>query len=163
MSTAAYESLLAGFDLRRTATPNVSDLMCLGFIFNRDASQVLLVKKARPATMAGKWNGLGGHLNLGESAREAMSRETQEESGVKIAPVAWDPFAVLQHRANRYAVYCFRTYLPADQDAHSGTDSELVAWQGVEHLDPGILADHVPWLVRAAWDTTMGTILHCWT
>lgn len=43
--------------------------------------------KERPNDFhAGKWNGLGGKCEIGESYRQAASRELFEESNLKIAP-----------------------------------------------------------------------------
>lgn len=53
----------------------------LGFVFNHDASKVLLIQKNRPAWQAGKFNGLGGKIEGQESPLLAMVREFREETG----------------------------------------------------------------------------------
>lgn len=52
---------------------------CLCFI--RRGEEILLIRKKR-GIGAGKINGPGGHLELGETAQEAAIREVQEELGV---------------------------------------------------------------------------------
>lgn len=60
----------------------------LGFLFTPDEQHVVLLQKTHgPADMAGKFNGVGGKIEVGESALAAMERETREEIG--LAGVAW--------------------------------------------------------------------------
>ncbi len=54
--------------------------------------QVLLAMKKRGFGM-GKWNGVGGKVKDGESLKEAVVRESQEEIGV--TPLAYRKVAVL--------------------------------------------------------------------
>jgi len=61
----------------------------LGFMFNQDYSQVLLVLKNRPKWQAGKFNGIGGHVEPGETPEIAMSREFHEEVGHQTTPGSW--------------------------------------------------------------------------
>jgi 8-oxo-dGTP diphosphatase len=52
------------------------------FLFKDD--QILLIKGARNKRIwAGKYNGIGGHVELGESVLEAARREFKEESGLE--------------------------------------------------------------------------------
>jgi ADP-ribose pyrophosphatase YjhB (NUDIX family) len=62
---------------------------CLGFVFNQDLSEVLLLRKGRTLHV-GTWNGLGGQLEGDETPAEAMHRETEEEAGLKIYPPFWE-------------------------------------------------------------------------
>ena len=55
-----------------------------GFLFSPDRSQVLLIRKRRPAWQAGKLNGLGGKIEPGETPLDAMRREFREEAGLDI-------------------------------------------------------------------------------
>jgi 8-oxo-dGTP diphosphatase len=66
------------------AKPNVQEYVC-GFLFNPDRSRVLLIRKRRPAWQSGKLNGLGGKIEPGETALDAMRREFREEAGVDVA------------------------------------------------------------------------------
>ena len=65
-------------------TPRVQSYAC-GFLFAPDRTRVLLIRKRRPAWQAGKLNGVGGKLELGESPLEAMRREFREEAGLDVA------------------------------------------------------------------------------
>ena len=63
---------------------NVQEYVC-GFLFSRDRTRVLLIRKNRPAWQAGKLNGLGGKVEPGETPLEAMRREFREEAGADVA------------------------------------------------------------------------------
>ena len=67
-------------------------LYCCGFMFSKDFSHVLLIEKARPKWQEGKVNGIGGHLESGESPVDAMVREFEEETGLR----ATGPFVPLE-------------------------------------------------------------------
>lgn len=62
---------------------------CLGFAFNYFHNEVLLIKKNKPNWQKGKYNGVGGKLEEGETALEAMVREFEEESGVPTHMDQW--------------------------------------------------------------------------
>lgn len=55
----------------------------MGFVFNTHRNKVLLIEKRRPDWMAGRWNGIGGHIEKGETPYEAIVRECNEETGYK--------------------------------------------------------------------------------
>lgn len=80
---------------------------CLGFIFNRDLSQVLLMEKKKPPNQKGKLNGVGGKIENTESVIEAMTRETEEETGLYIDPVNWKLTGLIRiHTDVIYIYYC---------------------------------------------------------
>lgn len=60
----------------------------LGFAFDKRGA-VALICKARPDWQAGKWNGIGGHVESGETSFDAMEREFYEETTMRIAADAW--------------------------------------------------------------------------
>lgn len=60
----------------------------LGFAFTHEG-QVALIEKARPVWQMGRFNGIGGHREMHETAAVAMSREFREEAGVTIEPAKW--------------------------------------------------------------------------
>jgi 8-oxo-dGTP pyrophosphatase MutT (NUDIX family) len=61
-------------------------------LFLRSGDQLLLAMKKR-GFGAGKWNGVGGKLEAGETLEEALVRECIEEVGVR--PTAWTAVAEL--------------------------------------------------------------------
>jgi len=63
----------------------------------KDHEVLMLHRNTRPEDHHnGKWNGLGGKLELGESPLEAAARELKEESGLRIATDAFKVLGVLQ-------------------------------------------------------------------
>lgn len=54
----------------------------LGFLFDPAIENVLLIKKTHPAAQAGRFNGVGGKIEKGESHLSAMIRECTEETGI---------------------------------------------------------------------------------
>lgn len=54
----------------------------VGFMFNENETDVLLIKKNKPAWQKGKMNGVGGKIEKGEYAMDAMHREFKEETGI---------------------------------------------------------------------------------
>lgn len=55
---------------------------CLGFMFNEKETDVLLIKKKRPAWQEGKFNGIGGKVEVNENSIQGMIREFKEEAGI---------------------------------------------------------------------------------
>jgi 8-oxo-dGTP diphosphatase len=60
-------------------------LATLGYVFSPDGGRVLLVHRNRRPDDAhfGKYNGLGGKLDVGEDVVTCMRREIREESGLE--------------------------------------------------------------------------------
>ena len=66
-----------------------------GFLFDPEYERVALIKKNRgPDSIVGKWNGIGGKVDPGESFEESMRREFLEETGL-VAP-HWNRFCNYQ-------------------------------------------------------------------
>lgn len=78
----------------------------LGFCFSQDFSKVVLIKKVRPAWQNGRLNGVGGHIEEGETPLDAMIREFREEADHKYA-LNWLTFGVL--RGKDWEVYLFHS------------------------------------------------------
>lgn len=142
----------------------------VGFLFNDDASEVVLIRKRRPEWQAGKLNGVGGKIEDRDwSARavpdvtdseavhaaavlEAMIREFFEETGVVIPD--WHHFASLTWEEG--VVHFLRAFMPqATVDRCRTTTDESVERHSVHRLgEPGDgLANVTPnllWLVPLA-------------
>lgn len=67
---------------------------------------------------AGKWNGLGGKLELDESPLEAAQRELREESGLELPAEAFKPRGMIQfpnfkaHKNEDWVVFLFVAAAP---------------------------------------------------
>src|SRR5690242_8153539 len=65
--------------------------------------RVALIRKNRPDWQKGSLNGIGGHIEQGETAYAAMVREFQEETGVEIRD--WSKFVVMDFPGARIHFY----------------------------------------------------------
>ncbi|MGC9198314.1 MAG: NUDIX hydrolase [Acidobacteriaceae bacterium] len=100
---------------------------------------VLARRKAEP--MAGCWSLPGGAMELGETVREACIRETMEETGLRVDPIAVvEPFDIIQRDAEgrvqyHYLVVDFLCHLRGDEsegEARAGSDVGEVVWADVQ-------------------------------
>lgn len=80
----------------------------LGFLFSEDRLKVALVRKDRPSWQAGFLNGIGGKIHKGEKTVDSLSREFEEEAGVKIEPSEWISKGVM--KGKDWSVYVFAAF-----------------------------------------------------
>ncbi|NOS72038.1 MAG: NUDIX domain-containing protein [Verrucomicrobia bacterium] len=130
--------------------PNRSDIKryVLGFLFSPELSLVLLIKKNRPKWQRGKFNGIGGKIEPGETAPDAMRRECREETNVDVCD--WRHFATLNTNMDGpEEVFCFYASTEEMLGAEQITDEELRFESAVApHVD--WMLYNVPWLIAAA-------------
>ena len=94
-----------------------------GFLLDGQ-NNVALVLKNRPAWQKGLYNGIGGHIENGESPVEAMTREFFEETTVTVPTEDWQNFATL--RGANWTVYFFVAYQEEMPVLCSPTDETIV-------------------------------------
>ena len=109
----------------------------VGFLHND--TRVVLVLKNRPEWQCGLFNGVGGHIEEGETPHECMVREFKEEAGVYVPK--WDHFLTLEGTKAR--VYCFAAndnggYI---NNIKTMTDEEI---RVVEFIHPHAMYQTVP-------------------
>ncbi len=109
----------------------------VGFMFNdgpNSGELVALIKKNHPAWQAGRFNGIGGHVEQGESATEAMVREFEEETGCKTHLTNWTRFAKLRGNCggcadgHGFVIDFFYSFGDLDR-LHSTTDEQVCVMQ----------------------------------
>lgn len=96
----------------------------LGFAFSHTMRSVVLIEKLKPDWQAGKLNGVGGKIEPGENAYDAMAREFFEETGWAISYGDWHLFEIMRFRNGAY-VYCFTTQLPQGADDGTGESRDI--------------------------------------
>lgn len=116
------------------------------FIFNSELTKVLLIQKNRPEWQAGKLNGIGGKLELGETIQEGISREVWEECGLEINPGDWTHFAELA--GDDWVVSFFTYKLEEIVEVESKTD-EIVDWYSSTEI-PNQVIPNLKWLIPLA-------------
>ncbi len=123
----------------------------VGFMFDDRMERVLLIQKqSGPACVLNKWNGLGGHIEDGESPKDCMVREFHEECGVMTDPGEWLKFTEL--RVSDAVVHCFwATNSQAISDARKTTREAINDYSCLPEewwrLAFNYLAPHVDWWV----------------
>lgn len=86
----------------------------MGFLFPNDlpGSVVLLRKRTRKEPglewMDGLLNGIGGKVERGESGKQAMARECEEEAGIQVS--TWEQVAVVTD--GTFQLEVFRAHVP---------------------------------------------------
>ncbi len=120
------------------------DRYVVGFMFSPSGECVLLIRKTHPAWQAGKLNGVGGRIEMGESALDAMRREFAEETGIYHLP--WAQFCVLGD-ARSWSIHFFS----ATGDIWSGqsTTDEKIEVVGLREL-PNDTIPNLRWLIPMA-------------
>lgn len=128
-----------------------------GFLFDEDLEQVVLIQKQRPAWQKGRLNGVGGKVEPGETALEAMVREFEEETGARIED--WEEFGTLRDEAHGFHVVFFRAVHPLDvvESVKSVTDEQVVLVQTSTMFDQHCIPN-LRWVVPAAMDMEIGSI-----
>ena len=69
--------------------------LVVGFMYYRATESVVLIRKNRPDWMNGCLNGVGGHVEVGESFAGAVVREFLEETGAVTTVDQWSRFCRL--------------------------------------------------------------------
>ena len=117
----------------------------VGFAFTPTEDAVALILKNRPEWQRGLLNGIGGHIEDGESAPNAMSREFEEESG---GNAEWELFAKLTGPAfdggGEFELFCFRG--TTDDDLEAMSDEGPIIWCDPVNLPANVLRN-LRWLV----------------
>ena len=108
--------------------------------FLHDANCVVLIEKKRPEWQFGLLNGVGGHIEDGETPSDAMRREFHEEAGLDID--YWNLGVVLTGKGWR--VHFFSARGPA-MYARTQTD-ERVHYVSISSL-PGNVIPNLRWLI----------------
>lgn len=116
----------------------------VGFAFG--VGEVALIRKARPDWQKGRLNGIGGHIEEGESSHEAMVREFEEETGVEL--IYWDLFAKLQGKD--WSCDFFRVFGVDLTTLKTTTDEEVLVYP-VNCL-PAEILPNLRWLIPLARD-----------
>ena len=141
---------------RRVTSPanvnaNVQQYVC-GFLFSPDRTCVLLIRKRRPAWQAGKLNGLGGKIEAGETALQAMRREFREEAGADVAE--WQHVLTLSGAddagsGRAWAGHFFRAF--GDVSAARATTDEALEVHPTENL-PRDTIPNLRWMIPLMLD-----------
>lgn len=120
----------------------------VGFAFDTDG-RVALIRKNRPEWQAGRLNGIGGHVEPGETPWAAICREWCEETG-QPTPANWREFVVMDFPGARIHFFRALGLFPEWLDGcRTTTDEEVVlAWVG--DANRHLLIPNLTWLIPLA-------------
>jgi 8-oxo-dGTP diphosphatase len=125
---------------------------CLGFLFRPNHEWVVMLQKTHgPGDMAGRFNGIGGHVEENEVSLAAMKREGREELGIE---PDWLPFCTMHDNGGEWVCDCFVAVIANDVDLPPVNDAgESVS----EHRPPQLLRRddimlNLRWLVPMAME-----------
>jgi 8-oxo-dGTP pyrophosphatase MutT (NUDIX family) len=121
----------------------------LGFLFDLDCNNVVLIEKKKPEIMKGLFNGVGGHIEAYDATpQDAMTREFLEETGVEIS--GWQQYALLV--GQRFTMHVFRAWANDFQFSSVHTmEEEIVVTTSVLDL-PFMSMGNIRWLIPMALD-----------
>ena len=132
----------------------------VGLAFNKAGNRLLLIEKQKPEFLKGKWNGLGGSVEEGETYHEAIAREVHEEAGILISPSKWEEFA---HVESHYQGKLFGkvVYLKTFTDeilAAKTMETEKIAVESVENaLNYLVMPQNLHWMIPLCFDMELNT------
>lgn len=123
----------------------------LGFVLDNKMERIALILKNRPDFLAGKWNALGGKVEEGETEKEAVKREVEEESGLVIEEKDWQPVGVIQDNKDKevdeFRVDVFYALTNDISKAKTLTDEEVEVFYISDVLKKDNLNDHLPQII----------------
>lgn len=133
----------------------------LGFLFNRQQNEVLLIEKKRPSWQAGRWNGIGGKIDPpDDSPLDAMHRECREEIGQLYE---WELAVIFTCPGG--TVYVYRAFDMATGNptrqptiAFEQMEDETLECWPVEAL-PNLAMNNLNWLIPLCLSTLQGPVL----
>lgn len=123
----------------------------VGFLFNPDMTEVVLIKKNRPDWQKGLLNGVGGKIESGEDPITAMIREFKEETGLEI--IDW--FDLVEIKGNGYVCYFFYSVSKKYYDVKTKTD-EMVFVKDCADLYYLPVIENLKWLIPMCKDKNFG-------
>lgn len=120
----------------------------VGFLFSANEEFVALITKNRPEWQRHLQNGIGGHVEEGETAIEAIHREFFEETGV--SGLNWEQKVVLYGGNYRVDFYC--AFSDEIMRVKTITD-ELVSIEKVRYLSRTV--PNLKWLIPMMLDSDL--------
>ena len=123
-------------------------LYVCGFLFDEATENIVLLKRNKPPSQAGLYNGLGGKVEPNERPIDTMQREFKEESGVYIEN--WIEFACLEQAEG--ISYFFYAKSDILLDVYSAEEQEVRAFKINDALNHLPLMPNLKWLILMCLD-----------
>lgn len=129
----------------------------LGFMFSPTGNYVVLLEKARPDWQKGKLNGVGGHVEQGETPDAAIIREFYEETGVQHEE--WIKFAIMDMKG-RAIIHCYKSFSEKFLSVDTKTDEQVAIYKLTEVIQGEFTDKMIPnlkYLIQIALDSEIST------
>ena len=126
----------------------------LAFPFTKDEHGVIdgvfLIRKNRPKWQAGKLNGIGGHVESGESFYECCTREVFEEAGI-VPAASYEWYLTMTFPDAQVSVF-YALLTKTERKAVRSKTDEQVEWIALAdiHALRHEMIDNIPWMIYAA-------------
>jgi 8-oxo-dGTP diphosphatase len=124
----------------------LTEYVC-GFALDYNGRRVALIRKNRPEWQAGHLNGIGGHIEEGETPWGAMVREFEEETGQLVT--GWEPFVTMDFPGARIYFYRARVKDEILDNLQSVTDEQVFV-TAVSNLNQFWIIPNLLWLIPLA-------------
>ena len=95
---------------------------------------ILLTRRAKGKSFAGTWENSGGAAQAGETSRQAIVRELQEETGIRAAEEDFEYLDSGKDRNFHYDYYCLRKKLPIEEIKLQPGETDDVQWATYEQV-----------------------------
>lgn len=123
------------------------NIYVVGFLFSPDYKNVVLIRKNRPDWQRGKLNGVGGHVEDGESPNTSIIREFKEETGLYLEE--WRSFFTIE---NESALVHFYWNVSENYDKVQTLTDETIMIHSVDEIFTLDVIPNLRWLIPMVLD-----------
>ena len=92
--------------------------------------EVLILKRSSKCSYPGKWNFIGGKIELGETTKEGAKREVLEEAGIEVSDLEF----ILSKKTNKFFISFFVAY-NFEGNVIINDESTEYKWVKIYHLN----------------------------
>lgn len=116
--------------------------------FLKCGGHITLIEKTKPDWQKGKFNAIGGKIEVGETPAQAMVREAYEEAGIICNEQQWHHRLVL--KGNGYKIHFFMAFVNDLLPLQSGPEGK-VDWFPIGGM-PFTIIHNIIWILSMCLD-----------
>lgn len=122
----------------------------VGLVFNKERKKIVLIQKHNPEWQAGLLNGVGGKMEEGEFYLDAMTREFEEEAGVKTIPSSWEHIALGEYPKKNSRVFFMKMFDDRVYNQARTMEIEPISKFWISQLPDYPMVNDLRWLIPLA-------------